>query len=245
MDLTDVVVYVTTREEFNSILEFAVQKGYDTDSVMYDAVWTRPHTCLRFNENMWLTYSHKSWYESEGYNVVSYEGFVLANSANPFATEELSKGSLKDVVVEILSEEANTNPKESLGLSNIPMNLLSPIACAYGSIGKLNGKLKYGLSNYNGTKVIMSIYIDAVRRHLDAFMSGEECDPADNVPHMAAILANVDIILCARAADTLIDDRPLIKGYREEMTKLKELVPMLQELHKGKNPKHYYLDEEM
>lgn len=138
-----------------------------------------------------------------------------------------------------------TNPKEALGLSNVPMNLFSPIACAYGSIGKLNGKEKYGLCNYNGTKVILSIYMDALRRHLDAFMSGEECDPADGVPHLGAMLANIDIILCARAADTLIDDRPLIIGYREEMVKLKALVPLLQELHKDKNPKHYYLNKEL
>lgn len=141
------------------------------------------------------------------------------------------------------SESTNTNPKQALGLSNLPMNLFSPLGCAYGSLGKLNGYLKYGGSNYIGTEVIMSIYMDAIRRHIDAIMAGEELDPFDGVPHFGAILANVDIILCARAAGTLIDDRLLLEGYRDEMDKLKPIVESLKLLHKDKNPKHYYMKD--
>ncbi len=148
-----------------------------------------------------------------------------------------------DNSVENTNNTASVNPKQALGLSSIPMNLLSPLACAYGSLGKLNGKLKYGGSNFIGTEVIMSIYMDAIRRHLDGIMAGEEFDPVDGVPHFGAMLANIDIILCARAGGTLIDDRPLLKGYREEMDKLKPIVAQLQELHKDKNPKHYLLKD--
>jgi hypothetical protein len=137
--------------------------------------------------------------------------------------------------------EIDVNPKQALGLSSVPMTMLSPIACAYGSVAKLNGSLSYGLSNFVGTEVIMSIYLDAIRRHLDAFICGEEVDAKDKVPHLGAIMANVDIILCARAAGTLIDDRALIKGYREEMDKLKPLVNSLKEFHSEKYPKHFYM----
>lgn len=154
------------------------------------------------------------------------------------------EGAFSKVDCEVLVDSVESvNPKQALGLSSIPMNLLSPIACAYGSLGKLNGKLKYGGSNFIGTEVIMSIYMDAIRRHLDGIMAGEEFDPADGVPHFGAMLANIDIILCARAGGTLIDDRPLLKGYREEMDKLKPIVAHLQELHKDKNPKHYLLKD--
>lgn len=137
-----------------------------------------------------------------------------------------------------------TNPKTLHGQSNIPLSLFSPLATAYGSLGKLNGKLKYGLSNFVATPVIASIYVDAIRRHLDKWMSGEECDSADGVPHFGAILANVDILLCARAAGTLVDDRPAFKGYVEEIAKLTPIVKNLHELHKDKNPVHYLLKEE-
>jgi hypothetical protein len=113
-----------------------------------------------------------------------------------------------------------TNPKTLHGQSSIPLSLFSSLGTAYGSLGKLNGKLKYGLSNFVATPVVASIYVDAIRRHLDKWMAGQENDSVDGVPHFAAILANVDILLCARAAGTLEDDRPLIKGYLEEMDKL-------------------------
>lgn len=138
----------------------------------------------------------------------------------------------------------DTNPKQIHGQSSIPLSLFSPLATAYGSLGKLNGKLKYGLSNFVATPVIASIYVDAIRRHLDKWMSGEEVDGADGVPHFGAILANVDILLCARAAGTLVDDRPQFKGYQEEMAKLTPIVKSLHELHSSKQPKHYYLKDQ-
>lgn len=136
-----------------------------------------------------------------------------------------------------------TNPKQIHGQSNLPLSLFSPLATAYGSLGKLNGKLKYGLSNFLATPVIASIYVDAIRRHLDKWMAGEDCDSADGVPHFAAILANVDILICAKAAGTLVDDRPLSLNYFEEIEKLTPIVKALHELHKDKTPKHYLLSE--
>lgn len=139
------------------------------------------------------------------------------------------------------SSGQETNPKQIHGQSSLPLHLFSPLATAYGCIGKLNGKLKYGLSNFVATPVIASIYVDAIRRHLDKWMSGQENDDVDGVPHFAAILANVDILLCARAAGTLIDDRPMSVGYLDEIEKLTPLVRALHELHKDKQPKHYTL----
>lgn len=140
-------------------------------------------------------------------------------------------------------QEDKINPKQAHGLASLPLNLFSPIGTAYGCVGKLNGMLKYGLSNYLGTEVILSIYVDAIRRHLDKIMAGEEYDVADGVPHFGAILANVDIILCARAAGTLVDDRPLLKGYQDEIAALTKIAQNLHVLHKDKAPKHYYLQE--
>ena len=136
-----------------------------------------------------------------------------------------------------------TNPKALLGLTNLPMTMLSPLTIVLGNLGKLNGKLKYGGANYIGTNVVMSIYMDAILRHFYAILSGEDADPVDNVPHWGAILANIDIIVNAKAANTLIDDRLRADGQLEAMRELKPLVASLQELHKDKNPKHYYLKD--
>jgi hypothetical protein len=135
------------------------------------------------------------------------------------------------------------NPKDALGSVSLPMTMLSPLACAHGALGKYNGMLKYGLANFIGTKVRMSVYMDAIRRHFDAILMGEEVDPIDGVNHWGAIMANIDIILCAEAAGTLIDDRARADGQLDAVRKLKPLVKSLQELHREKNPKHFYMRE--
>lgn len=174
-------------------------------------------------------------------------GTLTYSTDRSYFDQHLNKEFFFPLAIEEFEEEpagATTNPKTLHGQSNIPLSLFSPLATAYGSLGKLNGKLKYGLSNFVATPVIASIYVDAIRRHLDKWMSGEECDSADGVPHFGAILANVDILLCARAAGSLVDDRPAFKGYAEEIAKLTPIVKSLHELHKDKNPVHYLLKEE-
>lgn len=136
---------------------------------------------------------------------------------------------------------ADTNPKKQYGLASIPLNLWSPLASAYGALGLYNGSLKYGTANFANTKVEASIYIAAAMRHLSAFAAGEEFDPADGVPNLGGVLANVAIILEARAAGTLIDDRAKMSGYLQERDALKAIVGQLQLVHAGKTPKHYTL----
>jgi len=138
-------------------------------------------------------------------------------------------------------ENIGENPKLAIGNIALPMTLLSPITIATGCLGKLNGKLKYGGSNYIGTEVIMSTYMDAIARHFAKIQLGEDVDSADGVPHWGAIIANIDIILSAKAAGTLIDDRLRSDGQLESIKELVPLVKSLQELHKDKNPKHYFL----
>lgn len=138
----------------------------------------------------------------------------------------------------------DTNPKKQYGVQSVPLNMWSPLASAYGSLGLYNGSLKYGTANFANTPVEASIYIAGAMRHLAAWASGEEFDPADGVPNLGGVLANVAILLEARAAGTLIDDRANMSGYLKEREKLREVVANLNKIHAGKNPKHYYLNKE-
>lgn len=137
----------------------------------------------------------------------------------------------------------DTNPKKQFGDKSIPLSLWPALASAYGALGLYNGKLKYGANNFKATPVEASVYISAAKRHLEAWAEGEEFDPADGVPNLGGVLANIAILLEARAQGTLIDDRNLGTGYLKEREKLKEIVSGLQVLHAGKNPKHYYKTE--
>jgi hypothetical protein len=132
------------------------------------------------------------------------------------------------------------NPKDLVGSHKVPLHLFPTTARAAGSIAFLNGALKYGRANFRVVGVKASIYYDAACRHLDAWFEGEEYDPDDGVQHLSAALACVAILIDAKVADKLNDDR-MVNGdhYREFIDDLSTHVPRLKELHTRYAPKHY------
>jgi len=135
------------------------------------------------------------------------------------------------------------NPKDAIGSMKIPLSLWPTTATMMGSIGFLNGMLKYGRANFRAVGVRSSIYYDACCRHLDAWFEGEDIDPDDNVPHLAAALCCLAIIVDAQAAGKLNDDRNFPGGYRKLRDELSPLVAQLKEKHADKNPRHYTIGD--
>lgn len=146
-------------------------------------------------------------------------------------------------VVMAAEAEAGLNPKLAQGNLALPMTAVSPLFCAHVALAKHNGRGKHGGSNFIGTKVLMSTYLDAIQRHLDKIRMGEVVDEVDGVNHFGAIGANADIIVCAQAAGTLVDDRLRCDGQLEAYKALTPMVKRLNELHKDKKPKHYYMKD--
>lgn len=70
-----------------------------------------------------------------------------------------------------------------------------------------HGADKYGVRNWRVDKILASTYEGSLRRHLLAWISGEDIDPDSGEPHLAHIRANCAIVLDAQAHDTFIDDR--------------------------------------
>ncbi len=132
-----------------------------------------------------------------------------------------------------------TNPKDAIGSDKLPLHLWPATATAMGSVAMLNGMLKYGRSNFRAIGVRSSIYIDAAQRHLTAWFEGEEVDPDDGVPHLAAALACIAILIDAEAAGKLNDDRMYAGGYRAILDRLTPHVARLKKLHASRAPKHY------
>lgn len=132
-----------------------------------------------------------------------------------------------------------TNPKDMIGSDKIPFHLWPETATALGSLGLLDGALKYGRANFRKIGVRMSIYIDALRRHANALFEGEDIDPDSGLPHESHALACLAIIVDARAAGKLTDDRQYQGGYRKLVNELTPHVKRLKQLHAGKSPKHY------
>lgn len=133
------------------------------------------------------------------------------------------------------------NPKDRIGSTKLPLHLFPAAAIAAGSVGMLNGALKYGRANFRAESVRVSIYVDAAQRHLQAWFEGESNDPDDGVPHLAAVLANIAILVDASAQGTLIDDRNFGNpaAHRGYVGGLASHVARLTDLHEARHPTHY------
>lgn len=136
-----------------------------------------------------------------------------------------------------------TNPKDLIGSDKLPLHLWPSAATALGSLGMLEGAVKYGRGNFREAGIRLSIYVDACKRHLDAYMEGEDNAPDTGTPHLANALACLGIIADALANEMLTDDRnhsPNQGAWRRFIdTQCTPHVKRLKELFKDKDPHHY------
>jgi hypothetical protein len=101
------------------------------------------------------------------------------------------------------------NPKDRFGLTKVSLSKFPAVALAHGAHAMMDGAKKYGPFNWRDNGVIASIYIDACKRHLDAwFDAREQCAPDSDVHHLGHGLACLGIILDAESTGNLVDDRP-------------------------------------
>jgi len=142
-----------------------------------------------------------------------------------------------------MSETKLTNPKDAIGSDKIPFHLWPETATILGSLGLLDGALKYGRTNWRVAGVRASIYYDACRRHLNKWFEGEDMDPDSGVPHLGHALACLAILADAQAAGKLNDDRMVQGGYVNLIGTLTPLVKQLKEKHAGCAPKHYTIED--
>lgn len=132
-----------------------------------------------------------------------------------------------------------TNPKDVVGSGKLPLHLWPMTATAMGSLGLLEGLLKYGRSNWRVSGVRASIYVDALFRHIAAWFEGDDIDPDSGLPHLAHALACLAILVDAQAAGKLVDDRQIKGGYRALVEALTPHVERAKANHADKSPRHY------
>lgn len=136
-----------------------------------------------------------------------------------------------------------SNPKDLIGSTKVPMGLAPPLTVAYLAVGHLEGDLKYGRVNWREAGVRFSIYLDAMLRHIMKLRDGEWADSVTQVPHLASVLCCASIIIDAKHADKLIDDRPRSNPTTSDVIdELSGVVQHLQTLFKDKKPTDYFID---
>jgi hypothetical protein len=140
-------------------------------------------------------------------------------------------------------ELKDTNPKDAIGSTKLPIHLVPSTAINYMALAFCEGATKYGAYNWRVAGVRASIYYSALQRHLSKWWNGEWADPNTNVPHLASALACIAIILDAQLVNKLTDDRPPAAPMSSLVDSLAEVVKHLQEIHAGINPRHYTIDD--
>ena len=136
-----------------------------------------------------------------------------------------------------------TNPKDAVGGGKLPMHLGPAAIQVLASLSFLEGALKYGKFNWRVAGVRMSIYLDAMKRHIAKLENGEWADKKTKVPHLGSIIACCGIIEDARLCEKLTDDRPPPAPYSDYIDGWEPVVAHLKELFKDYNPKQYTIND--
>lgn len=135
---------------------------------------------------------------------------------------------------------ADANPKDALAANKWPLHVVPDSLSVYATLAFAEGAMKYGQFNWRAKPVHMSVYITALRRHLNALNSGQWEDPQTHVPHISSILACAGIIGDAKLCGTLIDDRPPLQPeLLEYVSTNMEVIRHLNRLFKEHNPHQY------
>ena len=131
----------------------------------------------------------------------------------------------------------DTNPKDAIGTTKLPMHLIPGTAKTAMALAYLEGALKYGKYNWRIAGVRSSVYLDALERHLEKYKNGEDSDAVTGVPHLGSIMACCGIILDAALVGKLNDDRPpMAKGFSGYVDNLQHHVIHLQKLFEDEDP---------
>ena len=143
-----------------------------------------------------------------------------------------------------MNELKPSNPKDIIGSSKLPLELVPDTLVAYAALAFLEGASKYGRFNWRIAGVRASIYRAAVGRHLMKWWNGEDCDPKTGVPHLASAIAGLGIILDAELAGKLTDDRPpALPALAEMVDDAAQDVKRLKHLFADQSPRQWTIDD--
>lgn len=117
------------------------------------------------------------------------------------------------------------NPKQRYGDTKVNLALVPSSGVIYAALGFHDGAIKYGPFNWRQDAVEIMTYIAACRRHLDAFVDGEELSEEEiwnpsveeqwasiylgAKPHLGHAIACLMILADAISLGHVIDNRPL------------------------------------
>lgn len=100
-----------------------------------------------------------------------------------------------------------TNPKDLLGVKKAALRFVPHALRLLAVPAMALGARKYGPMNWRTAPVRLTVYLEAIDRHLAAFADGQDNDPESGASHLSHAAACLGIIADADALGNLIDDR--------------------------------------
>lgn len=104
------------------------------------------------------------------------------------------------------------NPKDIVGAKKVDLSLFPAVALLHAAHAQMDGAAKYGPYNWRDYAVEARTYVAAAKRHIDAWLEGEEFASDSGVHHLGHAIACCGILLDAMAHDKLVDNRPKVCG---------------------------------
>lgn len=138
-----------------------------------------------------------------------------------------------------------SNPKDAIGATKLPLDLLPPTALAYAALAHFDGSLKYGRWNWRLAGVRASIYAAAAMRHIERWFHGQDNDPDSGIHNLGHAIACLNIIIDAQVFNMLVDDRAPSIDLTAFFAEMNLSVAELRKLHEGRSPRHYDISDKV
>ena len=101
----------------------------------------------------------------------------------------------------------DSNPKTLFGIAKPSTAAVPPVFVFAVGEAMADGARKYGRFNWREHAITVSVYTDALDRHMAAWRDGQDVAPDSGIDHLAHAAACLAILMDARAHGTLNDDR--------------------------------------
>lgn len=136
------------------------------------------------------------------------------------------------------------NPKDLIGVTKVPVHLVSPIAIVQESIANFLGATKYGAWNWRGKNTKASVYYAAALRHMFLWWCGEDMD-SDGTPHLTNARCCLAIIMEGTVIGNMKDDRPPKVNLKAVMKEIEAMMPIIAKKYGHMNPKHWTIADDV
>lgn len=113
------------------------------------------------------------------------------------------------------------NPKRTAGSRKSPTSCVPWSVVMEIGLGMSEGRFRYKGFNWRETPIQASDYIDALNRHMAAWIEGEDIDRDSGLSHITKAITTLVVLRDAMMYGTMIDDRPpkMPDGWLDDLNK--------------------------